>query len=337
MIEIEIRPLSVEAYVRGAAWAAGSGVTYPRANPGDVGRLPADTWGTASLPVGVRLEVSGNATHLEVLYHAATDDFGYRRAGAGTMFAVWRDGRCIDEQAAVLGRGRVLLALHAEGVDGDRAIVYLPEGMKPSITSVTGVDGEIQPAPRQPRWVAYGDSIVEGWIASGPARAWPAIAGRAHGLDVYNLGYAGSARGEVVSAENVASVRADVISISHGTNCWTRIAHSVAQMTANTSAFLNIVRAGHPGIPIVVMSPVVRPDAESTPNRLGATLRELRAAMEQATQQIMDNGDTLITLVPGAGVLSPDLLADGVHPGDEGHAVLANVFGGAVSLALRGN
>jgi lysophospholipase L1-like esterase len=333
--DIEVRPAAIEAYVRGVAWPAGAGVTYPRANPADLGRLPADTWGSASLPAGVRLEVCGDATHVDIDYHAATNDLGYRGSGAGSTFIVYRHGRLIDEQPAVAGRARVRLALGTEGPDDHRCIIYLPEGMKPSITAIAGVDGTIEPAPLQPRWLAYGDSIVEGWIASGPAGAWPAIAGRTHGLDVFNLGYAGAARGEVVSAENVASVRADVISISHGTNCWTRIAHSVDQMTANTIAFLSIVRAGHPGIPIVVASPVVRPDAEDTQNMLRATLADLRAAMEQATQTAIDEGDSLISLVPGRNVLAANLLADGVHPGEDGHAVLADVFGNAVAAALK--
>jgi lysophospholipase L1-like esterase len=88
-------------------------------------------------------------------------------------------------------------------------------------------------------------------------------------------------------------------------------------------------------VPIVVASPVVRPDAENTPNKLGATLADLRAAMETTTQRFIDDGDNLITLVPGGDVLAPSMLADGVHPGDDGHAVLANVFGSAVAAALQ--
>ncbi len=131
----------------------------------------------------MRLEVSGDATHLDVEYHTATDELGYRGAGAGTAFDVWRGGRRIDEQPGVVGRGRVRLAIRADCIDGDGAIAHLPEGMKPSIITISGIGGEIEPAPPQPRWLAYGDSIVEGWIASGPAGAWPAIAARRHSVE----------------------------------------------------------------------------------------------------------------------------------------------------------
>jgi lysophospholipase L1-like esterase len=150
---------------------------------------------------------------------------------------------------------------------------------------------------------------------------------------VVNLGYAGAARGEIVSAEQIAALDADVISISHGTNCWTRIPFSVAMFRENTRAFLDIVREGHPDTPIVVTSPVPRPDAESTPNRLGATLRDLRQAMEAVTAERIAAGDTRLTLVCGGDLLRPDHLPDGIHPGDEGHRILASAFGGAVRAA----
>lgn len=319
-------------YLRGCAWPAGNGVPYPRANPADFARLPIDTWGTAQIPAGVRLEFEGDAPAVQIDYRTETDDMGFRGDGAGRVFTVLRDDVVVDEQPAALGAGAVRLELGDPG--GGRAIVYLPEGMKPTIESVSAVGGNLAVPAAQPRWLCYGDSIAEGWIASGPAFSWPAIAGRVFGLDAVNLGYAGSARGETVSAEHVASADGDVISISHGTNCWTRIQHSAGQMRENTRAFLTIVRAGHPETPIVVCSPVIRPDAEATPNSLGATLVDLRAVMEDVVQERIDGGDARLTLVPGGEVLTADHLDDGVHPGDAGHLLMAGVFGAAVRAAL---
>jgi lysophospholipase L1-like esterase len=94
------------------------------------------------------------------------------------------------------------------------------------------------------------------------------------------------------------------------------------------------VRQGHPATPIVVVSPVVRPDAEHTPNRFGATLADLRAALERAVTERIDRGDVRLTLVPGADLLTADQLGDGIHPSDEGHQALAAVIGGRVREAL---
>ena len=321
------RPTDVEPFLRGCAWPAGAGVAYPRADPRDFTRLPVDTWATASIPATVRLEIVGDAGALDVGYRTTTDDLGYRGPSAGTTFAVWRDGTLVDEHEAELGDGSVRLTL---GTGEGRAIVYLPEGMKPVVRSLSPVGGTVEPAPPQPRWVAYGDSLAEGWVASAPALAWPAVAGRALGLDVVNLGYAGAARGEIASAEQMAALAADVITVTHGTNCWTRTPHSADLMRATTAAFLDVVRGGHPTTPLVVASPVLRPDAEATPNKLGATLADLRGAMEEAVRARLAAGDEHLVLVPGGDVLRTEHLADGIHPGDEGHAVLAEVFGGSI-------
>jgi len=334
-------------FIRGCAFDGAPDVPYPRADPLDAARLPGDTWATARLPVGVRLEFVGDATEVTLRYRTQTADLGYRGAGAGTTFALWRGGTQVDEAPAVLGEGEVRLAAGASasgatgapgeagratgarGADG-RVIVYLPEGMRPEVLDITASGGSIEPAPPQPRWLAYGDSVAEGWSARAPAGAWPAVCGRQLGLDVVNLGYAGSARGEIASAEQIARVPADVLTVSHGTNCWTRTPHSAAMMREGTVAFLEILRQGHPSAPIVVISPVVRPDAETTPNRLGATLGDLRAAIEEAAAA---RGDVIV--VPGADLLDPTLLAaDGVHPSDEGHRVLAEAVGRALSVAI---
>lgn len=313
-------------FIRGCAFAGTSSVPYPRADPADT-RIPRDTWQTAQLPVGVRLELTGEADAVDIAYVTATEDLGYRGDGAGRTFSLWRAGTLVDEEKADYGEGRVRLALG--GWPGDeRAIVYLPEGMKPTIKSLSGVGGRVEPAPAdQRRWIAYGDSVAEGWAASGPAYAWPAVAGRRHGLDVVNMGYAGAARGEVASAEQIAALDADVISITHGTNCWTRTPHSIDMMLAAVAAFIDTVRQGHPETPIVVVSPVIRPDAETTPNRFGATLGELRHAMEEEASH------RDVVLIPGRDLITADNLADGIHPDDEGHRILANVIGDAVGLA----
>jgi lysophospholipase L1-like esterase len=227
----------------------------------------------------------------------------------------------------------VTLAL--SGPAEQTAVVYLPEGMRPEVLALRAVGGSIEPAPAGPRWVAYGDSLLEGWVATAPALAWGTLAARRHGLDLVNLGYAGSARGEIPCAEAVAALPAEVISITHGTNCWTRTPHSAGLFFEGTRAFLDIVRQGHPVTPVVVASPVLRPDAETTPNRLGASLADLRGAMEDAVLARIDAGDTNIVLVPGADVITAAHLPDGIHPDDAGHARLAEVFGSAVATAAR--
>ena len=298
---------------------------YPRCDPGPQGqRLPADTRAAAALPVGVRLEFVGEAEAIEIAYRTETDDLGFRGPGAGTGFALFRGARLVAEAPARLGEGSVRLAA---GRGPARAIVHLPEGMRPTLLELRALGGELAPAPREPRWLCYGDSIVEGWQASGPAWAWPALAGRAHGLDVVNLGYAGAARGELASAEEIAALDADVITLAHGTNCWTRTPHGEALFAEGLRAFLAIVREGHPATPIVAVSPILRVDAEAKPNRLGATLADLRRAFERVIGERIAGGDERLVLVPGRELVPAAELPDGLHPDDAGHARLARALG----------
>jgi len=318
-------------FLRGNAFGGIEKVPYPRANPADASRLPLDTWMQAQIPVAVRLELNGDARAVEIAYRTTTDRLGYRGAGAGTSFVRWRYEQGFVSEPAALGEGKVRLTL-GEPTD-HRAVIYLPEGMKPVILDVSPDGGSIEPAGARKRWICYGDSIAEGWCASGPATAWPAIVAREHALDLVNMGYAGAARGEIVSAEHIAELDADVISITHGTNCWKRIPHSFAQFRANLHAFLDVVRQGHPATPIVVASPIVRPDAEDTPNRLGAKLRDLRAAMEAVA---LERGDANLRLVPGGELVRIDMLGDGIHPDDDGHRALADALGPVLAEAASG-
>lgn len=333
MREALTRPSQPERFLRGCAWPPGPGVPYPRCDPGPGGlRLPADTRLAASLPVGVRFVFLGEPEILEVDYRTETNDLGYRGAGAGTHFVVFRGDRRVDAAPAKLGRATVRLRV---GGGKAPATLYLPEGMRPTLLGLHAEGGEIRPPPPRPRWLCYGDSIAEGWCASEPAGAWPHRVGRSHHLDVVNLGYAGAARGEIPSAQEIAALPADLITVAHGTNCWTRTPFSAELFAASLRTFFDIVRSGHPTTPIVAVSPILRIDAETTPNVLGASLAELREIFEATAEQRIQGGDSNLHLLPGRDLVSPAHLPDGIHPDDAGHAAMAQALGPVHTAALE--
>jgi lysophospholipase L1-like esterase len=330
------RPRQPEPFVRGAPYPPTADIPYPRSNPADIRRLPADVWHAASVPVGVRLEMVGDAQAIDVAYRTTTGNLGYRGDGAGVTFSVWRGGRQVDEAEAELGDGLIRLQLGTM-VPERTATIYLPEGMLPVVRSLTAVHGEIVPAPPEPRWLAYGDSSTQGWIASGPAQAWAAIAARKAGLDLVNMGYAQSGRGDIASAEHLAALEADVIPISYGASCWSRVPHNAAMIEVGLDAFLDIVRQGHPETPIVVMSPVAWPEADHAPNRLGATLHDIRGSVESVTHWRIREGDINLALLPGHDVIDEWYLTDGIYPGDEGHKRIAAAVGKYLFAARYGS
>ncbi len=320
-------------FLRGNPFPPCDDVPYPRAAPADRFRLPAATWQAATVPAGVRLELDGDATSVVIRYSTLTADLGSRGAGGGRTFEAWTAGDRLDIVDAVVGEGLAELRL---GPRTTPATIHLPEGMRPTIHGLRPVGGGIVPGPPRPRWLAYGDSILEGWVASAPALAWPALVARSAGLDLVNLGYAGSARGEIATAESVASLEASVISLSYGTNCWSMIPHSDEMMSAGFDAFLTILRQGQPATPIVVVSPVRRPAAEDAPNRLGATLASLRAVIEGVVRQRISMGDPHLLLVEGEALVPDEYLADGIHPDDKGHMLLAAALGPEIANAIAG-
>jgi lysophospholipase L1-like esterase len=319
-----------DPFLRGAVFPPVDGIAYPRAAKDD--RLPADTWAMAGYPVGVRLEFVSDCAAVDIGYE--TQAGAGHRPGDGAEWSVWRGGAQICATPAVVGKGVARLSLAGPQPD-QPATVYLPEGMRPSITDVSAVgSGSIEPAPAQPRWISYGDSIAEGWVASAPALTWVATAAREQRLDVANLGYAGAARGEIASAEQVAGLAADVISIAYGTNCWSKVAFSADMIAAGLTAFLRIVRSRHPETPVVVISPIVRPQGEATPNVLGATLTHLRERMEDTVDELITAGDRALRLVRGGGLVGEAELADGIHPNDAGHRAMATALGPEIRRAL---
>jgi hypothetical protein len=327
------RPDQPEPFLRGAPYPATGDAPYPRANPTDTPRLPADLWHSALIPVGVRLELVGDAEAVDIAYRTTSGNLGYRGDGAGITFSVWRGGSNVWQEEAVLGDGLVRLPL-GSSPSGERVVIYLPEGMRPLIQSLTAVRGSIMPAPALPRWIAYGDSSTQGWIASGPAHGWAATAARSAGFDLFDMGYAAAARGEIVSAEHIAELRADIITIAYGESCWIRTPHSVGMVTEGLWGFLDVIRQGHPTTPIVVISPILRPTAEDAPNRLGTSLADIRHAIEMVTRDRIVCGDHTLSLVAGKSMIHADHLADGYHPGDEGHKRIAATVARALTAAM---
>ncbi|MET9698656.1 GDSL-type esterase/lipase family protein [Streptomyces sp. NPDC006529] len=316
-------------FLRGVAWLEHGRPV--RADPADTARLPWDTGERAALPIGVRLEfTAGPGAHaVEVRYRAAVPGRADALRDLAHHFALWdRSGRLAEVVTEPAAEAVVRIGLPA---GGGPFTLHPPEAQAPEVLGLRGVGGPLAPAPAAPRWVVHGDSITEGWWSTRPPHGWPAVAGRALGWDAVNLGYAGGACGELATAEQLSALPADALTLAFGTNCWSRAPFSAPLLYETTRAFLDIVRQGHPRTPLLLLSPVLRPDAERTPNRLGATLGALRDAMERAVRERIAAGDGRLVLLPGRDLLAPAHLADGLHPNDEGHRVL----GLAVAEALR--
>lgn len=319
--------LAPDPFVRGilpaVSWPDGSRLPA-QANQ----KLPIDTVRAARIPAGVHLAFTGAASAIE-LETWVGERTSVPAPTVPEAFVARVPGSPSTHTKVDSGVVRVTLPEHHVGT----VRVYLPEAVEVRIDSIAAVDGEITPAPRGPLLVAYGDSITQGWSVSEPGLAWPSLLGEELGLDVVNLGFAGSARGELLAADAVAGSDAAVVVVAWGTNAWSSLPTDEAQIAEQMRVFLTAVRQGMPTTPLIVVSPIVRPAAEATPNRFGATHAALRDALETAVRRFRDER---ITLVPGLDLVPAELLADGLHPDDRGHARLATGLTAPVAAVLAG-
>lgn len=286
-------------------------------------RWAADTVQASRVPAGVRVGLIGDARALE--FHVRTGDVlplaTPARHGEFTLYVDGERAGSVPVAAEADLTVRIDLPERASDVPVE---IHLPERYEPRIFGIRALDGHAEPLARSKKWIAYGDSITQGWTASDPGAAWSAVAARRTGFDLLNLGFAGAARGELPVAAHLAATPADVISLAWGTNCWAQIEMDAAYISELMRLFLGMVRRGHPDTPILVLSPVVRPAAELVRNGSGATLSELRDGLEDAVRSFQQrHADSHLHLLPGGGLITPDELdADGIHPDDAGHAMI---------------
>ncbi|MFD4511607.1 GDSL-type esterase/lipase family protein [Streptomyces sp. NPDC058457] len=315
---IQVQP---ERFLRGVlpglSWVDG-GSRLPSAGHA---KLPADTVRAARVPAGVHLAFTGPVSTVEL-----TVEVGERTTVPAPTVPEGFVVRVSGSPSRVVplpSRGGTVRVRLPER-DRDRVVrVYLPESTEVTVVGLAG-DHRPEPVSRGPLWVVYGDSITQGWSVTEPGLAWPSQVADILGLDLVNLGLAGAARGELLTADVLAASGAEAVTLAWGTNAYSSLPTSTAQIAETMRLYLTAVREGLPEVPVVVVSPIVRPDAEHVPNRFGASLADLRAALEEAVRRFVEaRGDDRVTLVPGLHLVPSECLVDGIHPGDAGHRGLA--------------
>ncbi|MEV1025186.1 SGNH/GDSL hydrolase family protein [Streptomyces sp. NPDC050264] len=304
--------------------------------PGELCRkLPMDTVRAARIAAGVHLAFRGSATAVELALTLGQKTTVPAPAAPNAL--VVRGARPPSVRVPLPpapGECVVRVPL-PDRAPGEVVKAYLPETVEVRVDGVVAVGGTLEPAPPQPLWVVYGDSITQGWSVSEPGLAWGSLVAERLGLDLVNLAFAGAARGEVLAADAVAGSGAAAVAIAWGTNAWSSLPTDAGAIAETARLFLTAVRQGLPQVPLVVVSPLLRPDAERKKNRFGATHADMRTAMETAVRHFArTNGDTRLKLVRGAHLVPTDQLADGLHPGDAGHRSLADAVAPAVAEGL---
>ena len=153
--------------------------------------------------------------------------------------------------------------------------IWLPHNETTELVALR-TDAPVEPVPISHRvWLHHGSSISHGSDATGPTSTWPALAAAQGGVELVNLGYAGSAFLQPFVARTVRDLPADLISVKLGINVVNTDSLRLRSFTPAVHGFLDIIRDGHPDTPLLVVSPILCPIHEDTPGPTGCDLSAL--------------------------------------------------------------
>ncbi|MFC9941709.1 SGNH/GDSL hydrolase family protein [Streptomyces pratensis] len=247
-----------------------------------------------SQPAGVRLVLRTRATVVEL------DTLPTKRAYVGApprpdgIYDLLVDGRLADQ--AVVTSGNTLTIDMARGsaeirpgpvgtlrfsglsADPKDVEIWLPHDETTELIALRA-DAPVEPAPDRGRavWLHHGSSISHGSDAASPTATWPALAAALGGVELINLGFAGSALLDPFTARAIRDTPADRISVKIGINLVNTDLMRLRAFTPAVHGFLDTIREGHPTTPLLVVSPILCPIHEDTPGPSAPDLSSLSA------------------------------------------------------------
>ena len=196
-----------------------------------------------------------------------------------------------------------------------------------------GLDEKAEVLPASPyRYgapiVFYGHSITQGGCASRPGLVTSALISRRFHADVVNLGFSGSAKGEVAMAEYIAGLPMCAFVYDYDAN-----SPNAEHLSATHEPMFKIIREAHPETPILLLTSTPR-----TTNLSGS--RDARVAVIRKTyENALRAGDKNVYFVDGfLGMDDFDgpagCTVEGCHLNDIGFKCLSEMIGGVLARVL---
>ena len=297
-----------------------------------------------TMPAGVRLEFTTDATELEIEAMLTVVKFGANAVPPQNFDLVGAGPDVVSAEAtdytAVLVDPKTLVAeavagqpakIRFDSLPGDPSIplqIWFPQAAVFELRAVRiSAGASLHPAPRRGRrWVHYGSSISHCYEADRPTDTWPALAALLAGVDLLNLALGGQCMLDQFIARTIRDVEADLISVKAAINVVNGDQMRERTYVAALHGFIDTVRDGHPTTPLLLVTPIICPAAEEHPGptplgddgrivtiprpaelSAGAlSVRRMRALMVALVEARRDAGDQNLHLLDGRQLLGPD-------------------------------
>lgn len=295
---------------------------------------------------GVRLALATEATDLELDVAVAQIPIGGPDVPLDpAMFDLVVDGALHESRA---GEETLRFELPAGSKELE---LWLPTNASVELRALRA-NAPVRPAESaRPRWLHYGSSISHCVEARHPTETWPALAARLAGVELTNLGAAGSCHLDQFVARAIRDAPAECISLKVGINIAGGDTLKTRTFVPAVHGFLDTVRDGHPSTPVLVVSPILCPLLEDSAGplwraedgvlRLAPTgrtpdndlsLRRMRELLEGIVAARAAAGED-IHYLDGLRLFDErdlDELPDGLHPSCDGYLRIGERFADAV-------
>ena len=203
----------------------------------------------------------------------------------------------------------------------EQITVYFPRNEQTETIEITVEDGAIVTEPTPYKYekpvVFYGSSITEGAHACNTTNAYSAILSRWLDFDYHNLGFSGSARGELVMADYINTIDMGAFVYDYDHN-----APTVEHLANTHKPFFDRIREVHPNIPILMMT---RPSEVYNED-----MKARREVVMTTYNTAVANGDKNVYFIDGEtfyGETDRNLCSlDVCHPNDLGFFRMASVM-----------
>ena len=171
----------------------------------------------------------------------------------------------------------------------------------------------LTPIKRNKKFIAYGDSITQGFDADLPSKTYAAKLADYLDAEIINKGIGGiNFCPELVSAAKDGR-QVDYITIAYGTNDWAACTED--EFRKNATDFMDNIAKKYPNVPVLVITPLWRYDHESEEKKFG-----LFSGLEPIIREACKNHKNM-TVVSGFNLIPHDVENFGdkwLHPNNTG-------------------